>query len=103
MQLSILHNLKNRIHHIVNVFKLNLTHKTHPQGRPLKIANEDALALALYRHASTRATKKSVYDDCKDMLRCSYKTLVVSMNRAAVFAMKILAILMRLGRKFGHA
>jgi len=102
MQLSILRNLKNRIHDIVTFFKLNLTHKTHPQGRPLKIANEDALALALYQHASTRATKKSVYEDCKESLDCSYKTLVLAMNRAALFAIKILAILMRLGRKFGH-
>ncbi len=102
MQLSILHNLKNRITAITQAFKLNLSHKTHPQGRPLKIENEDALALALYQHASTRATKKSVYDDFKESLNCSYKTLVVSMNRAGVFAMKMLATFMQLGKKFGH-
>jgi hypothetical protein len=103
MKLTLFHNLRNRIHEIVQTFKLNLTHKQHPQGRPLKIENENALAWALYQHASTRATKKSIYDDFKDSLGCSYKTLVVSMNRAALFAMKILAILMQIGKKHGHA
>lgn len=94
--------LKNRIQQIIQSFKLNLTHKKNPQGRPLKIQNEDAVVLALYQHASTRATKKSVYEDFKESLNCSYKTLVVAMNRAAMFVMRILFILMRLGKKYGH-
>ena len=94
--------LKNRIQQIVQSFKLNLTHKKHPQGRPLKIQNLDALTLALYQHASTRATKKSVYEDFKESLNCSYKTLVCAMNRASVWSMKILFLIMRLGKKHGH-
>lgn len=96
-----IYNFKNRILEIVHAFKLNLTQKSHPQGRPLKIKEEDALALALYRHASTRATKKSVWEDFKGSLRCSYKTLVCAMNRAGVLAMKILGLLMAWGRKHG--
>jgi len=103
MYLPLIQHFKNRITQIVHACKLNLTHKTHPQGRPLKVENIDAVALALYRHASTRATKKSVYNDFRESLGCSYKTLVMAMNRAAVFVMKILAILFRLGKKFGHA
>ncbi len=68
----------------------------------MKINPEDALTLALYQHASTRATKKSVWDDFRKTLRCSYKTLGVAMNRAAVWSMKILFLLMRLGKKHGH-
>lgn len=68
----------------------------------MKIGNEDALALALYQHASTRATKKSVYEDFKESLACSYKTLVMAMNRAAVFTLKILGILFALGKRHGH-
>jgi hypothetical protein len=68
----------------------------------LKIENLDAIALALYQHASTRATKKSVYEDFKEDLDCSYKTLVIAMNRAGVFAMKILSIIMQWGKKHGH-
>ena len=102
MELKLFQNLKNRIHEIVIAYKLNLTHKTNPQGRPLKIENENAVALALYQHASTRATKKSIYDDFKEWLVCSYKTLVMAMNRAAVFVMKIIAIFMHIGKKHGH-
>jgi hypothetical protein len=68
----------------------------------LKIKNEDAVALAVYQHTSTRATKKSVYDDFKSALGCSYKTLVCAMNRAGAWAMRILFLVMRLGKKFGH-
>src|SRR5579863_8450307 len=99
MELKIFQNLKNRITQIIQTFKLNLTHKKHPQGRPLKIENIDAITLALYQHASSRATKKSVYEDLKESLSCSYKTLVLAMNRAAVFVMRILFILMRLGKQ----
>lgn len=102
MYLPLIQHFKNRIQQMITAFKLNLTHKKNPQGRPLKIANIDAIALALYQHASTRATKKSVYDDFKRTLRCSYKTLVMAMNRAAMFAMKILSLLMQWGKQHGH-
>lgn len=68
----------------------------------MKIKEEDALALAVYQHTSTRATKKSVYDDFKASLKCSYKTLVESINRMSVAAMKILFIMMRMGRQNSH-
>lgn len=99
---AILSTIKQSITRIVNTFHLNLNHKTNPQGRPLKIENESALALALYQHTSTRVTKKSVYDDLKESLNCSYKTLVLAMNRASVWAMKILFLLMRFGKRYGQ-
>ena len=71
-------------------------------GRPRKINNIDALTLALYQHASTRATKKSVYEDFKRALRCSYKTLVVWMNKLAAISLRLLFILMQLNRKHSH-
>jgi len=76
--------------------------ETPKTGRPNKITQHDALTLALYQHQSTRATKKSVYDDFAGMLRCSYKTLVVSMNKAALTSLKLLFIIMRLGKKHAH-
>lgn len=102
MHSALIPKLKNRIREIVKAFKLNLAHKTHPQGRPLKIRAEDALTLALYQHASTRQTKKSVYDDFKETLACSYKTLVVAMNRAAIWSMRILFLVMRMGKSHAH-
>lgn len=99
---QILKNLKQKIAHLVSAFHLNLNHKSHPQGRKLKIDNEDALTLALYRHTSTRVTKKSVWDDFKNTLSCSYKTLVCALNRVAAWSMKILFLLMRMGKRYGH-
>jgi len=80
--------------------QFKLVKETSPaKGRPRKISELDALALSLYQHRSTRATKKSVYDDFKDVLRCSYKTMVVSMNASALLCLRLLFIIMRLGRK----
>lgn len=92
--------LKSIVTQLSQTFKL--FDETPKRGRPRKINNVDALAFALYRHASTRATKKSVYDDFKNMLRCSYKTLVVWLNKIATATLRLLFILMRLGKKSAH-
>jgi DDE family transposase len=102
MQPALLTTIKQSITHLIKAFRLNLNEKKNHKGRPLKIENDDALALAVYQHTSTRATKKSVYDDFKTALGCSYKTLVCAMNRAGVRAMKILFLIMRLGKKQSH-
>ena len=92
MKLTIYDNLKRSITHIVNEFKLNIS--TAPTGRPRKIPIIDSLALAGYMHRSTRTTKISLYRDLKNVLRCSYKTLVVSINHSAILAKQILERLM---------
>ena len=76
--------------------------ETRTTGRPKKISSLDALTLALYQHRSTRATKKSVYEDFKNELKCSYKTLVVSLNAAATPCARLLFLIMRLGRRHQH-
>lgn len=95
----ILKAIKHIVTYIGTKLKLFEVHKT---GRPLKIKKEDALAFALYKQRSTRATKKSVYDDFRKTLRCSYKTFVVSLNNAGMGALCILFYLMRMGRKDAH-
>ena len=92
--------LKSIVTHISQTFKL--FDETPKTGRPQKITQRDALTLALYQHQSTRLTKKSVYEDFKNMLSCSYKTLVVSMNKAGLASLKLLFIIMRLGKKYAH-
>jgi len=100
MKLSIFENLKRSITHIVNIYKLAIPAAL--TGRPRKITELDSLTLALYQHTSTRATKKSLYEDLKTFLRCSYKTLVVSINRAGKLAMRILGLLMRFNNSEAH-
>lgn len=97
---AIFSKLKSIISHVSHTFKL--FDETPKSGRPRKITNIDALSLALYKQASTRATKKSVYEDFKHILRCSYKTLVVWMNQAMKASLRLLYLILRIGRKHQH-
>jgi len=100
MRLTIYENLKLIITRIATTFNLSVS--AAPTGRPRKIPIIDTLALALYQHKSTRATKKSIYEDFKKSLRCSYKTLVVSLNKSALLAKQIIEILMSLFTQEAH-
>lgn len=94
-------NLKHIITRLLGVFKL-ADRETPAIGRPKKIPDAEALTFAIYRHASTRATKKSVYEDVKEILACSYKTFVVSVNRAAVLSLRLLCLMMRFDKQTQH-
>jgi len=100
MALALFEKLKAVVTHFCHRFRL--VNETSTMGRPRKISPVDAMTLSLYQHASTRATKRSVYEDFKDHLHCSYKTLVVSMNASAPLCLRLIAILMRLGRRVQH-
>jgi hypothetical protein len=100
MKCALFDNLKRRITHILHIGKITLPGA--PTGRPRKIKTIDALTLALYQHRSTRATKKSLFEDFKTSLRCTYKTLVVSLNRVALLACRLLFLLMHRFRKQAH-
>jgi len=101
MKFSLYENLKHSVTRICSLFKVAV-HEASATGRPLKIAPLDALTFALYQHQSTRLTKKSVYDDFKEFLHCSYKTFVVSINRVARLSLRLLFIIMRMGKKYAH-
>lgn len=101
MKFSLFENLKHTVTRIVSIFKIAVP-EASAIGRPKKIANMDALTFALYQHQSTRSTKKSVYDDFKDTLKCSYKTFVVSVNRVAQLSLRILIMLMNLNKQTAH-
>ena len=98
---AIYQKINHIVTYIVNKFNL-IPNDTPVKGRPLKIQRVEALTLTLYQHRSTRATKQSVYDDFAELLQCSYKTLVVNMNKSGMLALRILFILMRIGRKDAH-
>lgn len=94
-------NLKYIVTQLLSIFKLAVP-ETPAIGRPKKISDTDALTFALYQHVSTRATKKSVYDDFKKSLTCSYKTFVVSVNRVALLTLRLLALIMRFNTRTSH-
>ena len=97
---AIYSKIKSIVTHISKTIKL--FEETPKSGRPRKISNINALTLAIYQHQSTRATKKSVYEDFKQVLRCSYKTLVVWINKIAETSLRLLITLMSLNKTSAH-
>lgn len=95
----IFENLKHIVTQLASKLKLFEVNNT---GRPLAISQIDALTFALYKQRSTRATKKSVFDDFGLATICSYKTFVVSINRMGMVALRILFYLMRMNRVEQH-
>lgn len=93
-------NLKHIVTHITQ--KLHVLPEGKRTGRPLAITPLDAIVWGLYWHQSTRATKKSVWNDFKKTIDCSYKTFVVAINRVLAYLLLILFYLMRQGRKDQH-
>jgi hypothetical protein len=69
-----LRNVVTKVYHILNLKK----HETL-KGRKEIIGNIDAITLALFKQSNGIATKKSLYRIIAPS--CSYKTLVVSINR----------------------
>jgi hypothetical protein len=100
MILRIYENLKQKVTQICQ--SLGLLNKTSAVGRKRKIDDIEALTLALYQHESGRSTKISVYKDFKDELNCSYKTLVISMNRVALLSLIVLEMVMGSNKKHAH-
>ncbi len=82
--------------------QLHLLDKPNKSGRPLSIPIKEAVTLALYWHTSGRTTKKSVYDDFKEHLHCTYKTLVIAINRQCWIIAYILMKLFRLNHSGAH-
>lgn len=100
MEILVFKKLKAVVTQLCHRFRL--VNETSTIGRPKKISPINAMTLSLYQHTSTRATKKSVYEDFKEFLQCSYKTLVVSMNASALPCLQLIHIIMRLGKKYQH-
>ena len=71
-------------------------------GRPLVIKPEDTIALALFKQTNGIPTKKSIWQIFRDNLNCSYKTLVVNLNRLSVYALLILHSILKWNQKHSH-
>ncbi len=78
-------------------FKFKLNKST---GRPLAISPENTIALSLFKQSQGIKTKKSVWEIFN--LKCSYKTLVVGMNKLAVYALMILQSILKWNQRNGH-
>ena len=85
----------------VKFFYKQLKLKIHKStGRPLAIKPEETIALSLFKQTNGIKTKKSIWKIFN--LECSYKTLVVNMNRLSVYALLILNSILHWNRKNSH-
>lgn len=92
--------LKNKVSFLCE--KLKLSKYENTTGRKLKISIPEIITLALYKQTQGIPTKKSIWNDFKKILKCSYKTLVVNMNRRSLLALAILKIILGENRKDSH-
>lgn len=69
-------------------------------GRKLALPITDILAASLFKQKNHIATKKAVHEILKP--KCSYKTLVVNMNRFSQLAIIILALLLKINSRSSH-
>lgn len=82
--------------------KLRFDKFENKTGRKLAIPLENILTLALYKQKQNIATKQAIFNDFKNQLRCSYKTLVVNLNRWYFLALIIMVLLMKINRQNAH-
>lgn len=73
---------------------------TKSTGRPLAITPEETIALSLFKQAQGIKTKKSIWGIFNP--RCSYKTLVVNMNRLSIYALLILQSILMWNQRNAH-
>ncbi|OGN31191.1 MAG: hypothetical protein A3I92_00635 [Candidatus Yanofskybacteria bacterium RIFCSPLOWO2_02_FULL_43_10b] len=100
MILQVYQILKDKVNFICE--KLKLSKYENTTGRKLKINIPQIITLALYKQTQGIATKKSIWNDFKRILKCSYKTLVVNMNRRALLALLVIKILFKNNRQNSH-
>lgn len=69
-------------------------------GRKLALSIPEAISLAIYKQRQGIETKKSVYEILTPP--CSYKTMVVSMNRWYKLALRIIGLILNQNRQGAH-
>lgn len=90
------------IKRIVSFFskKLKFDKFKNKLGRKLAITIDDIISIALFKQKNDIKTKKSVYEIFRP--KCSYKTLVVNLNRWFPLAIVVLVLLMKINRANQH-
>lgn len=95
--IKIYDNTVTKVRFFFKQLKLKLVKST---GRPLAVSPEQMIALSLFKQLQGIKTKKSVWEIFS--LKCSYKTLVVNMNRLALYALLILQSILKWNQKKAH-
>lgn len=90
--------LEQVVRRLYTQLKLDAQEKT--KGRKLAISIIQTISLAVFKQFNGIPTKKSIFNIFRP--KCSYKTLVVNINRFARQAMIILAAIMKINNQNSH-
>jgi len=96
--IKVFNTLKNTVQKVYHILHLE-KHETK-KGRKEIIHPIDAITLFLFKQKQNIETKKSLFEIME--LPCSYKTLVVSLNRIAPLLAKIIAVMLAMNGKSAH-
>ena len=96
--LAVYHFLKEKVTFLYHQLKLFTFEKT--TGRKLALSLIETITLALYKQTQNIQTKIALWKDFHPS--CSYKTMVVNMNRCALIALLILMRILRMNRSHAH-
>lgn len=97
-EVALFKNLKQKVLFFSKA--LSLSRYVNRIGRKLAIPLPQLLTVALFKHVAQITTKKKLWELFE--LSCSYKTLVVNMNRFSFLAVKILTLILARNRHSGH-
>jgi hypothetical protein len=97
-KLTVYHFLKEKVTFLYHQLKLFTFEKT--TGRKLALPIIETITLALYKQTQNIQTKIALWKDFRPP--CSYKTMVVNMNRYALLALSVLMRILRMNRSHAH-
>lgn len=97
-QLTTFNSLRRKV--VFFVKKLKLNQYVNNQGRKLALSMSDILSLALFKNSGQIETKKKLWEHMKP--NCSYKTMVVSINRFFPIAIYILTLILQYNKENSH-
>jgi len=93
--IQLYNKLKQTVELFYSQLKLNKFEKT--KGRKLAIKIIDVISLGTFKHLNGIPTKKALYKIFQP--KCSYKTLVVNLNRFAQLALIVISVLLKINQK----
>lgn len=97
-QVTLYNELRNNVRFFVE--KLSLGTTLNRFGRKLALSLTDILTLGLFKQTAQIVTKKKLWAVMEPA--CSYKTLVVNLNRFAPLALHILCLILKQNRASCH-
>jgi len=95
--IQIFNDIVTKVRFFFKQLQLKLEKST---GRPLTIKPTETIALSLFKQSQGIKTKKAVWNIFRPA--CAYKTLVVNMNRFALYALLILQAILKWNQRHAH-